>query len=85
MCYCCGMKSIKPVIDALSARQRQLGETDAAFARRLGISRSMWQAVRSGEREVGVDTLQRMVNAVPEVYVQVAALFLPDDAALASI
>lgn len=65
------------LIETLRNRQRAIGASDGEFARRLGISRQMWQAIRTGEREPGRPTLQRITTAYPDLLPDVVALFLP--------
>ena len=55
------------LIELLQARQRELGLSDGAFARRLGVSRSLWIAVRSGRRAVGLNLLRGVVRAFPDL------------------
>ena len=55
------------LIELLQARQRELGLSDGAFARRLGVSRSLWIAVQSGQRAVGLRLLRGVVRAFPDL------------------
>lgn len=41
------------LIHQLEERRRNLGISDEKFARLLGVSRSMWSQVRSGNKEPG--------------------------------
>lgn len=45
------MPEFPTFIEALRAKQRELGEGDECFARRLGISRGQWVHLRHGNRQ----------------------------------
>jgi transcriptional regulator with XRE-family HTH domain len=55
------------LIDLLEAKRKELGLSDAAFARRLGVSRPLWSATRSGTRAVNITLLRGVVRAFPEM------------------
>ncbi len=46
------------IVDALRQTQRERGETNAAFAKSLGISTSMLRQVYKGERKPGLAVLK---------------------------
>lgn len=50
----------------LQAR-RQAGETDQAFARRLGISQSAWSRIQRGLRRVPQSLAARAIATWPEL------------------
>ncbi len=42
------MSDIHDLVRAIIQRQKELGETDLDFSRRLGVSRQTWQLTRTG-------------------------------------
>ncbi len=61
------------LIERLITRQRELGLTDGEFARRLGISRTLWWAIRTGQRAMGLRSLRGIVRAFPDLDDEVLA------------
>lgn len=54
------------MIDKLKAMQRDLNETDAVFAKRMEISRSSWQMLRTGKtKKPGYKTLAAILRTYP--------------------
>jgi transcriptional regulator with XRE-family HTH domain len=51
------MREQPDLIDLLRQRQQSLGETDLAFSRRIGMSRQMWQVIRTGRNVPGARSL----------------------------
>lgn len=64
------------LLDWLRAKQTALGESDSAFARRLTISRQQWQFLRTNKTTVGQRSAQGIVQAFPELTLELSALFL---------
>ncbi len=60
------------IIKGLIAKQNESHLSNADFASHLGISRSMWELLKQGKRELGVDSLR----AVAKVYPDLLPLFL---------
>ena len=67
------------VIEQLETRRKELGMTDEAFARLLGISRPLWSQLRSGRRRLTVDVLRRILRAFPD-WEEVVLAFLREEA-----
>jgi transcriptional regulator with XRE-family HTH domain len=55
------------LIDLLETKRKELNLSDAAFARRLGVSRPLWIATREGKRSVGMTLLQGTARAFPDL------------------
>lgn len=55
------------LIEALVAKQRERGLTDAEFASSLGASRPMWSMVRSGHKRPGRKFLQGVMRRYPDL------------------
>jgi transcriptional regulator with XRE-family HTH domain len=55
------------LIEELEAKRKELGLSDAAFARRLGVSRPLWVAVREGKRSVGMTLLRGAAREFPDL------------------
>jgi transcriptional regulator with XRE-family HTH domain len=55
------------LIEKLEAKRKELQLSDAAFARRLGVSRPLWTAVREGKRSVGMALLRGAARAFPDL------------------
>ena len=56
-----------PLVEQLETRQKELGLTDAEFARTLRISRPLWWMTRNGKRRVNVMLLCGVAQAFPEM------------------
>jgi plasmid maintenance system antidote protein VapI len=44
---------------------------NSQFAEHIGISRSMWQAISTGNRQIGDKTLNRIIVAFPELSAEI--------------
>ena len=55
------------LVAVLTARQQQLGLTDGRFARLMGLTRPLWQAIRTGRRNVSLRLLAGVVRAFPDL------------------
>lgn len=60
-----------PLVEQLKIRQKELGLSDAEFARPLGISRPLWWMTRNGKRRVNVMLLSGVAQAFPEMDEQI--------------
>ena len=49
---------------SIVARREALGLTQAAAARRMGVSRQYWSQIESGQRRLGSVTLVRVAGAL---------------------
>ena len=79
------MTTIADVIALAAQRQRDLDESDADFAARLGVTRQAWQQIRTGDNGAGLPVLRGLVTAFPELSSAILAYLLtPDESALAS-
>jgi transcriptional regulator with XRE-family HTH domain len=52
--------------EILMQRQESLGLNESEFAEHLGISRSMWWLVKSGQRNPGGKFLRAVMRNLPE-------------------
>lgn len=59
----------------LEAKQHEYGESDAQFAQRLGISRTLWHGVRTRRLPLAQRSAQGIVAAFPQLLPAVSALF----------
>ena len=55
------------LVDALIEQQRTLKLSDEAFARKLGISKSLWIMTRQGDVPVGMSLLAGVVREFGEL------------------
>jgi transcriptional regulator with XRE-family HTH domain len=55
------------LIEELEAKRKELSLSDAAFARRLGVSRPLWIAVRERKRSVGMTLLRGAAREFPDL------------------
>ncbi|MFH1485374.1 MAG: helix-turn-helix transcriptional regulator [Chloroflexota bacterium] len=55
------------LIEAIAVRQAEAGWSDGQVAERLRVSRSMWQAVRTGGRMPGRRFLEGVAKGFPEL------------------
>ncbi len=79
-CYCVHMESYDGEFrEELIRRQRFAGETDLAFARRLGINRETWRMIRHGRTPITPRTLQAIARAYPDLAERARLSFLPRD------
>lgn len=71
------------LLAALIQRQRDYGESDLQFARRLSargpISRQTWQALRSGKVEPTHRVLRGAAAAFPDLMPQIIAYLIAHD------
>lgn len=63
------------VLEALQAKKKELGVSDAEFAEELGISASYWSMLQNGERQFALPVLRRIVRRFPDLE-SVCSLFL---------
>lgn len=72
------------LIETLQRFQAERKLTDAQFAAELGISRTMWLMLRTGQRRAGAGVIQAVLRRFPSlsdecaVYLRDAASFLPE-------
>ena len=59
--------------ETLKKRQQKLQLDNAAFARRLGVSRAMWSSVKADRRAPGVHLLRGVTRAFPDLDAEVLA------------
>ena len=57
--------NIMSMIDRLTTIQRDLGETDDQFSKRLGIKRAIYQMIRTKKVKPGYKTLPAILKAFP--------------------
>lgn len=55
------------MVEYLIERQIEEKLIDLDFAAKLGISRSMWQAIRTRRRNMGINTVYSALKAYPEL------------------
>lgn len=67
------------ILTALQQRQGAAHLTDEQMAAKLGMSRTMWRRLVSGERRISLRVLQGVVAAYPDLTPQVIAVLLPRD------
>lgn len=61
------MVSIPTVLSKLTAIQSDLGLTDAAMAKRLGVARSTWTEIRNGRLAISARVQMRAAHEFPEL------------------
>ncbi len=61
------------LIEVIEERRRELGWTDEALARALGVSRPLWSQIRSGRRQVTLNVVRGMLRAFPDLETQILA------------
>ena len=57
--------------ELLKTKQVAENLTGAAMALKLGVSEAMWSYIASGQRRIGLETLQGIVRTWPELNLQV--------------
>lgn len=72
------------LLEVLKSKQRQLELSDAAFARRLNVTRQHWQMTRTGDLQISERILRGVVGAFPELQADVL-LFLRGDASVLAV
>lgn len=70
------------MIERLRDRQIALGESDAAFAARLGLPRSSWQAYRCGRMRPSHRLARVAQLAFPELTTDILFFLLSDASAI---
>jgi len=60
-------RATREFVDRLRREQRRLGLSDSAFAKKLGVSRSVWVMSALGHRNVGMVLLAAAVRTFPEL------------------
>lgn len=63
------------LIELLKAKQGE-GESDAAFAARMGVNRETWRRIRTGMMAPGPRTLRGVMAAFPDLQGDAMAFFL---------
>jgi hypothetical protein len=58
-------------------KQRQGNLSDTAFAKNLGLSRTLWRQIKVGERKVSITLLRALTRTYPELDQEILA-FLKD-------
>ncbi len=74
------MSDIHDLVRAIIQRQKELGETDLDFSRRLGVSRQTWQLTRTGGMLPGRRTLEGIAQAFPDL--NLMAFLSPSNASI---
>lgn len=59
------------LLELLKAIQSLTGMIDKDFADAIGIRRATWQTIRTGVRELGVDSLSAISRHIPELQPEV--------------
>jgi predicted transcriptional regulator len=62
---------VAPIVERLKGKQKELGMSDVAFAAKLGISRQLWNFIKTGKREPGFKFLKAVMRELPELTVDV--------------
>jgi predicted transcriptional regulator len=67
---------LDPLVAWLVQRRDAMGLTfnDAAFAREVGLSRSMWHFLSGGQKEPGIQTVRRVLARFPDDHDEILAL-----------
>lgn len=65
------------IITTLRERQGDAHLTDGEMARKLGISRTFWRRLVSGERQMSLRVLQGAIAAYPDLAPQGIDVILP--------
>jgi transcriptional regulator with XRE-family HTH domain len=74
------MERYSGIIATLQDIQTKAGETDRAFAARIGITHTMWINLRTGAQQPGRRTLEKIGQAFPGLQKAISsALFLASD------
>jgi len=55
------------VIEQVEQRQIKEGLSDTRFAQKLGISRQMWEAILTGERQAGYKVWNGIIENYPDL------------------
>lgn len=69
---------MEKIIAALLAKKEQDGKSVAQMADDIGIHFSTLYRILNGQRTMGMDTLQKILRAYPDVNPKMAAIFLPE-------
>lgn len=67
-------------LSTLIERQESEGWSDREMARQLGVGKSTWSRIRSGERGIGTSVLRRAMSRFPEYN----GIFLLENASMGS-
>lgn len=54
------------LVTKLLEKQRALNLTDSAFSKKLGISRQLWSAIKSGRKGSSLKLFQGVMRELPE-------------------
>lgn len=55
------------MVDYLKKQQKDENLIDLTFAQKIGISRPMWQAIRTGRRNMGRKAMLSSIKAYPDI------------------
>lgn len=64
------------MLGKLIQMQREAGESDGTFARRLGIPRTTWVVTRLGQKPIGRRVAQAVARTFPELRDEAVAILL---------
>ena len=72
------MPDTKPsLIKILINRQLEQDLTNTAFAKKLGVSRTLWVMTRNGRRNVNITLLRAVAREFPELDDEILAFLRP--------
>lgn len=70
-CYNCGMAhnivATSSLLSILKERQNHQKLSDGKFAKQLGITRTLWQATKTGDRNIGLTLLKAIAQTYPDM------------------
>ena len=58
-------------VEQLKERQAERKLADSEFAELLGISKPTWNMVKSGKRQLGVESLNKIMANFPELTIEI--------------
>lgn len=67
------------LLHSLIKKQREKGLSHTEFAQSLGISRALWDLVRTGKRGFGEKTLSGIVRSYPELVPELLSFLRGDE------
>ncbi|MFA5377213.1 MAG: helix-turn-helix transcriptional regulator [Dehalococcoidia bacterium] len=62
------------IVGQLRTKQAELQLSETAFAKKLGVSRTMWYLIKSDKRTPGLSFLASAMRAFPELTLEVMAV-----------
>lgn len=68
---------LNPLLDKLITQQGK--QSDYRFAARLGITRPLWQATRTGKLPIGLTLLRAIIRTYPELTTDVLDFLRGED------